>query len=1410
MGADQSKESRQAAAPVHAATDPSRPLSPSAVARWILVDASGVVGDGFSSDALERASRHLLSPRDGAVLRVRRALCRDGADARDQGDVGSRWAAAGWSVTCYTSSSAVPALRRELLALMLQPDAADSKFTRVAVIVVGQWSVAMELMEDLEELVRLDWHVEICCGAALKPAERLEMRALQKAHGRRLDVTPLFPEAQASDHENKRSVGDRINAPAAATAPPSSRADAVVHAEQRGGTAGVKKTATTAAAGAQACAPPARVLSKRLLQIEALANAYKPKGGERFIFMDADHTLFSLRCASQLHAAVGAKSANDLRVNFPALTTRVRGQRAGQVAPVVRQLHAYFSGALWLLSRQLLARGWRVHEQTSDEDSMLLKALVDTLETARSSASSASRTLVLVTGTTKYKKANSSMCGILERFLAAGWAIEIHAWSHAVSETYVSLMKSRPNDVVVCPLDAGDVQSLLFDRASAETATATATASRPAKSLPTEAPDFAAITCPVTGDVLTDSVFLLCCDRSVAQGAARGRETCPLCGSKPFETRPNHTLNQVVGVLVSRQLHGKAEEEPADKGDARAQALQAPQNSSSERPTAPVAPATSSSTSKQWICEPCNVEFVSQSVLENHQDNHLPCPVASCKFQALKTAMAKHKVVKAHVVSCHQGLDPKLVVYPNGYTCERCGNSFPLKSHVGLLPVMKVVCISDTHGLHEELLAATGIPDGDVLIHAGDFTDTGDRDEVLAFNAFLARLPHRYKLVVAGNHESTFDRAFYPAHWQQYGHRQAYDPDEVRALLTNALYLEDQAVVIDGFLFYGSPWQPEFCSWAFNLPRGPQLLDKWQRIPDAVDVLVTHTPPLGRGDQVGHLRVGCADLLREVQSRIRPQFHVFGHVHEGYGSSSDGVTTFLNASSCTHEYEAVNPPMVLDLRTPRTACIPADLTARWRYEVLLHEQLRVCSQKPAFVPKPLAARLHRAAGVVSAPAECIDPHSPSDAHPHGARKASLREFRVDGTTAALLFESTLKLRPVVGEQTRALRYLFHQGFRHGAPGAAAVGTAEDGSVLARGHLEDDGLDAVHVEDGDEIDDVADEAANADGQASESQRRRRRRTRSEDRRPSLTRRVTFAVLKEVLDTRPSDPLIPVDAQAKALNGQDAASTEKPIARRRRPDKSLRRREAVARLAPMMEEPEDGKEPEAKEPDRKEPDPPTVPVDCMLCKYKVAGHVHATDAAPSKPSAPSATGSKPENDGSAAPEPTAQLQQPSVLAVVPPAPAVDCILCKYKVAGHIRFFLLQNRQGKTRLSKWYVPPPDDQGKTRLEGEIHRLVVGRDAKHTNFIEFRSYKLIYRRYAGLFFILGVDVNANELLCLETIHLFVELLDQQFSNVCELDIVFNFNKVYSMLDEYILGGEVQETSKREMLERIRELEKLE
>ncbi|GMI82488.1 hypothetical protein HRI_001918200 [Hibiscus trionum] len=140
--------------------------------------------------------------------------------------------------------------------------------------------------------------------------------------------------------------------------------------------------------------------------------------------------------------------------------------------------------------------------------------------------------------------------------------------------------------------------------------------------------------------------------------------------------------------------------------------------------------------------------------------------------------------------------------------------------------------------------------------------------------------------------------------------------------------------------------------------------------------------------------------------------------------------------------------------------------------------------------------------------------------------------------------------------------------------------------------------------------------------------------------------------------------------------------------------------------------------------------------------------------------------------------------------------------------IRFILLQNRQGKTRLAKYYVPLEDSE-KHKVEYEVHRLVVNRDPKFTNFVEFRTHKVIYRRYAGLFFSLCVDITDNELAYLESIHLFVEILDHFFSNVCELDLVFNFHKVYLILDEFILAGELQETSKKAIIERMGELEKL-
>ena len=138
--------------------------------------------------------------------------------------------------------------------------------------------------------------------------------------------------------------------------------------------------------------------------------------------------------------------------------------------------------------------------------------------------------------------------------------------------------------------------------------------------------------------------------------------------------------------------------------------------------------------------------------------------------------------------------------------------------------------------------------------------------------------------------------------------------------------------------------------------------------------------------------------------------------------------------------------------------------------------------------------------------------------------------------------------------------------------------------------------------------------------------------------------------------------------------------------------------------------------------------------------------------------------------------------------------------------IRFVLLQNRQGRTRLAKYYVPM-DDAEKHGIEYDVHKIVTMRDPKFSNFVEFKTYKLIYRKYAGLFFSICCDVGDNEMAFLEAIHLFVEVLDQYFGNVCELDLVFNFHKVYLILDEFILSGEIQETSKKVILDRLQEME---
>jgi len=128
--------------------------------------------------------------------------------------------------------------------------------------------------------------------------------------------------------------------------------------------------------------------------------------------------------------------------------------------------------------------------------------------------------------------------------------------------------------------------------------------------------------------------------------------------------------------------------------------------------------------------------------------------------------------------------------------------------------------------------------------------------------------------------------------------------------------------------------------------------------------------------------------------------------------------------------------------------------------------------------------------------------------------------------------------------------------------------------------------------------------------------------------------------------------------------------------------------------------------------------------------------------------------------------------------------------------IHFVLLLSRQGKTRLTKWYSTYTQKE-KVRILREVTNMVLNRPPKLCNFLEWKEQKIIYKRYASLYFIICIDPADNELIALETIHHFVEVLDRYFGNVCELDLIFNFHKAYFILDEVMMAGEVQETSKK-------------
>ena len=211
---------------------------------------------------------------------------------------------------------------------------------------------------------------------------------------------------------------------------------------------------------------------------------------------------------------------------------------------------------------------------------------------------------------------------------------------------------------------------------------------------------------------------------------------------------------------------------------------------------------------------------------------------------------------------------------------------------------MKITFISDTHTKHKQL----DLPGGDLLIHSGDIMNSGySKSDIHTFCEWFEAQDYKHKIFIAGNHDRMFEN----------------HPLESNTIVNkyDVTYLQDDEHLIDGVKLYGTPWQPEFCNWAFNLPRrGDELMAKWGAIPKDTDILITHGPAIGQLDVSGYggQNVGC-ELLRERIDKVKPLIHVFGHIHGSAGYKFDGTTHYFNASVLNERYEYQNKPMTIDL-----------------------------------------------------------------------------------------------------------------------------------------------------------------------------------------------------------------------------------------------------------------------------------------------------------------------------------------------------------------------------------------------------------------------------------------------------------------------------------------------------------------
>lgn len=215
---------------------------------------------------------------------------------------------------------------------------------------------------------------------------------------------------------------------------------------------------------------------------------------------------------------------------------------------------------------------------------------------------------------------------------------------------------------------------------------------------------------------------------------------------------------------------------------------------------------------------------------------------------------------------------------------------------------MKLVMISDTHGMHESVV----VPDGDVLIYAGDSTTDAGRKSLRDFLTWLESKPHEHKIMIAGNHDWAFEK------W----------PDLARAMVKevapSVTYLQDSGYVIGEYLFWGSPITPNFFEWAFNRARGEEIRRHWDMIPDATNVLITHGPCSGILDKTNdNESAGCRDLYEAIL-RVQPKLHCCGHIHRSYGTAmlhhdNGWKTQMVNASICGEDYKPTRQPVVIEI-----------------------------------------------------------------------------------------------------------------------------------------------------------------------------------------------------------------------------------------------------------------------------------------------------------------------------------------------------------------------------------------------------------------------------------------------------------------------------------------------------------------